>query len=137
MASKSASIKLTLDAGGLKSGLKDAEKAGEGAAKGIGASFSKALTAGVKGGVDSIKGAFSSIKSTLLSISGIAGGVGIAELARGSLQTEGTFRKLAFSINAGTHAGVGFKGMLVEAQKTVGDVKDGAKNLADKITGKR
>ncbi|MBE7199390.1 CsbD family protein [Methylobacterium sp. A49B] len=24
-----------------------------------------------------------------------------------------------------------------EAQKTVGDVKDGAKNLADKITGKR
>ncbi|MFB0492971.1 uncharacterized protein YjbJ (UPF0337 family) [Methylobacterium sp. OAE515] len=24
-----------------------------------------------------------------------------------------------------------------EAQKTVGDVKDGAKNLADKVTGKR
>ncbi len=129
MGTKSASIKLTLDASAFKSGLKAAGADGEGVAKGIGTSFSKAMTAGVKGGVDAVKGAFSTLKSTILSIGGIAGGIGIAELARGALQTESTFRKLAFSIKAGGNAGVDFRTVMQGAQKVALETGHSADDL--------
>lgn len=102
MADKTASIKVDLKADQAKAGIRGLGAETKKTAGEMGSSLQSALSTGMKGGVDAVKSAFSSIKSTVLSLGGLAGGLGIAELAKGAIQSEGAYRKIAFQIHAGT-----------------------------------
>lgn len=113
---KAAGIKLTLQAQGFNNGLKKAEDEAKKSGSRMGGAFKDALSNGLKAGLDAVKSTFSTIKDTVLSIGGLAGGIGVVELLRGAVTTEHGFRKLAFAIRAGTGAGVDFQQMQKNVQ---------------------
>ena len=87
MAEKAASIKVNLKGDQAKSeirGLKDDTKRAAGE---MGSALQGALSTGLKGGTDALKGAFSSIKSVVMSIGGLVGGLGIDLRATSDGQT--------------------------------------------------
>lgn len=117
-ASREAGIKLTLNASGFGKGLRDAE--GEVAKSGsrMGASLKKGLGEGLKGGLDAVRGAISSIKSAIGTLAGVGGLIGFTEMIREGLSTEGVFKKLTFSMRtAGAEVGH-FRELMDIAQKS-------------------
>lgn len=134
MAEKSASIKVDLKSDQAKAGIRGLGSETKKVAGEMGSSLQSALSTGMKGGVDAVKSAFSSIKSTVLSLGGLAGGLGIAELARGAIQSEGAYRKIAFQIHAGTGEMVAMRDIQKEthaaALKTGQASDDLAKSMA-------
>ena len=118
MATKTAGIKLTLSAAGFSTGLTKLEGDSKRSAKSIGQHFQTAMSDGLKNGLESVRSTFSTIKNTVMSIGGLAGGLGVAELLRGAVTTEAGFRKLAFSIRAGTGEAIDFRDVQREVQAT-------------------
>jgi len=98
MADKTASIKVDLKGDEAKAGIRSLGTETKKTAGEMGSSLKGALSEGMKGGVDAVKSALSTIKSTVLSIGGIAGGLGLAEMARGAVAAQGEVRRLAFRI---------------------------------------
>lgn len=113
---KTAGIKLTLQSQGFNNGLKKAEDDAKKSGSRMGGAFKEALSSGLKAGLDAVKSTFSTIKDTVLSIGGLAGGIGVVEMLRGAVTAEHGFRKLAFAIRAGTGAGVDFQQMQKNVQ---------------------
>src|SRR5262245_3522693 len=109
MATKTASVKLDLKAGGYIAGLRDIEGKSKESAGRIGGAFKSAMSAGLKGAGDSIKSALSTVKSTIAGIGGLAGGFGLAEGISGAIKMESTFRQLANRIKLGTGEAVNWK----------------------------
>ena len=100
MAEKAASIKVNLKGDQAKSeirGLKDDTKRAAGE---MGSALQGALSTGLKGGTDALKGAFSSIKSVVMSIGGLVGGLGVAEITKQALDANSKFGDLSFGIRA-------------------------------------
>ena len=100
MAEKAASIKVNLKGDQAKSeirGLKDDTKRAAGE---MGSALQGALSTGLKGGTDALKGAFSSIKSVVMSIGGLVGGLGVAEITKQALEANSKFGDLSFGIRA-------------------------------------
>lgn len=100
MAEKTAAIRVNLkgdQAKGEIRGIKDeAKKAGSE----MGSALQGALSTGLKGGVDAVKGAFASIKNVALSIGGLVGGLGVAEITKQALDANAKFGDLSFGIRA-------------------------------------
>lgn len=102
MADKTASVRLDVKTQGFTQGLRGAEREAKSTAKSMGQAFSSGLNEGAKAGLDTFKSMFSTIKSGMASVGAIIGGVGFAGLVRGAIDSEQAFRKLAFSMGAGT-----------------------------------
>jgi hypothetical protein len=113
---KEAGIKLTLNASGFTGGMRAAENEGKRAAGSIGKAFEKAWDSGVKGAGRAITGTLSTIKSTIGAIAPMLGGLSVGALIADSVKGQGEFKKLAFSIRAGTGSVVDYRDMLKEAQ---------------------
>lgn len=100
MAEKAASIKVNLKGDQAKNevrGLKDETKRAAGE---MGSALQGALSTGLKGGVDAVKGAFASIKNVAMSIGGLVGGLGIAEITKQALDANSKFGDLSFGIRS-------------------------------------
>ncbi len=118
MSDKEAKVKISVSAEGFKRGLKDAEGEAKKTGGGIQKALGEGLSKGLKGGIDSLKSALSTIKSTVGSIAGIGGLLGFGELARGAIAAEGGYRKLAFAIRTGTGAAVEWRDIQKQVQAT-------------------
>ncbi len=100
MADKTAAIRVNLKGDQAKSeirGLKDDTKRAAGE---MGSALQGALSTGLKGGTDALKGAFSSIKSVVMSIGGLVGGLGFAEITKQALDANSKFGDLSFGIRS-------------------------------------
>ena len=100
MADKTAAIRVNLKGDQAKSeirGLKDDTKRAAGE---MGSALQGALSTGLKGGTDALKGAFSSIKSAVMSIGGLVGGLGFAEITKQALDANSKFGDLSFGIRS-------------------------------------
>ncbi len=117
MATKQAGIKLTLDAGGFRKGLRDTEGEARQSGSRMGKAFSSAFSDGAKGAKDALRSTFSTIKSTMMGLGGLAGGIGFAELTRGAIMTEATFRRLSGRIKDGSGQIVSFRDLQRDARK--------------------
>ena len=98
MADKTASIKVDLKGDEAKAGIRSLGTETKKTAGEMGSSLKGAFSEGMKGGVDAVKSAFGTIKSTILSIGGIAGGLGFAEIQRQALEANSKFGDLAAGI---------------------------------------
>lgn len=117
MAEKAASVKLGLKNKGFVDGLKDAKNKGTAEAQALGRSFSQHLSAGMRGGLASVKQGFSSLKTFVAGLGLFAGLPGLKDQVMHAVQMEGKYRHLAFAIRAGTGEAVRWQSI----QKAIGD----------------
>lgn len=113
---KEATILLKLDAKEYARGLAGLDKPAAEAGEKSGTAFSKAFSTGLKGAKSAVEGLYSTIRGGILAFSGVAGMAGTMELARHAMQAEGTYKKLAFQIQAGTGQLVNFREMMEKAK---------------------
>lgn len=102
MADKTATLSLKLRKSGFSDGLRDAENEAKRRGKSMGDAIGEGLKNGAKSGLGEVKSALSHIKGTMLTLGGIAGGVGLAEMGKHALNAELQFKRLNFAIKAGT-----------------------------------
>jgi hypothetical protein len=102
MADKTATLSLRLRKSGFSDGLRDAENEAKRRGKSMGDAIGEGLKSGAKHGLGEVKNALSHIKGTILTLGGIAGGVGLAEMGKHALNAELQFKRLNFAIKAGT-----------------------------------
>lgn len=112
--SKSASIKLTINKGPFKDGLKESEKDVQAFGDRANAALNKGFKDGIKGAESSLKSLGSSIKSGLAQFSGIGGALGMVELVKLAVQTEGAFKGVAAGIRFGTGAATDFRALMAD-----------------------
>jgi hypothetical protein len=110
MGDKTATVRLDVKGDGFRSGMNKAKQDVARGAKEMGSSLSSAMNEGAKGGVNAIKGMLGTIKNAAMGLSGIFGGIGFAELVKGSLDSRAQFVNLSMAIEAGS-------GRIVEWQK--------------------
>lgn len=118
MADKEATLKLTLKADGFRKGLTDAEKAAAKSGAEMGKGLSKGLSDAGKAGLDALKGSLSSLKSAVMGIAGIGGGLALADMAKRAIDGARQFRDLAFRIKAGTGEMQNWRDLQADAQRT-------------------
>lgn len=116
---KEAAIRITANASGFTKALRAAEQIAKSSGKRMGESLSKGLSSAVKNVGPALRSALGTIKSTVLSSTGLHGGLELASLVRGAMEAEAGFRKLAFSIRAGTgqDAAGGFRALQKEVHQ--------------------
>lgn len=106
MATKEAGIRLTLKDTGFKSGIRGAESETKRAASSMGNALQSAMSKGAKAGFDAVKSSLSSIKSTITTLGGLVGGIGVADLVRKTVNAQGGFRALSFAMQRGANVAV-------------------------------
>lgn len=116
MAVKEASVRLEVKGDGFKRGIRAAENTVKRGAKKMRGALTSELSKGAKGGLDALKGMFSRIKSGFTSIAGLAGGIGFGALIKDAVDADTTFRKLAFTVSAGSGAIVEHNSLMKQAQ---------------------
>jgi len=106
MADKTATVKIQADASGFRKEVKDTAKGVEAtlkaAAKAVESDFSKSLSAGIKGGTDELKKMGAKIKDVASQFGPLIGFTGVGALAKSAIDAESQFRKLSFTLGAGT-----------------------------------
>ena len=100
MADREARARLTLNASSFQKGIKDASRGVAAEARSMGQAMSSGLSAGAKGGLDSIKSMFSSIKSVAMGLGAVVGGIGLAGLVKGAIDLQTKFRQLGFTLHS-------------------------------------
>jgi hypothetical protein len=98
----------------------------------MGDAIGEGLKSGAKHGLGEIKNALSHIKGTMLTLGGIAGGVGLAEMGKHALNAELQFKRLNFAIKAGTgkeFAG-GYRALQKQIQSMAVETGQTTKDLA-------
>ncbi len=102
MAETTAAVRLTLkDRGFVRTFQRTAQTVGQGA-RDMGAKLRSSMSRGVDGGMDALRAMGSQLKNVTGLVGGIAGGLGLAELAKGAIDAETQFRNLSFALEAGT-----------------------------------
>ena len=118
MAEKTASVKLGLKNKGFVDGLKDASRKGDDTAKGLGKSFSTHLSAGMRGGLDSVKQGFSSLKTFVAGLGIFAGLPGLKDQVVHAVKMESNYRHLAYAIKSGTGEAIKWQTIQKSIQQT-------------------
>lgn len=137
MADKAASIKVNLKGDQAKSeirGLKDDTKRAAGE---MGSALQGALSTGLKGGTDALKGAFSSIKSVVMSIGGLVGGLGVAEITKQALESNSKFGDLSFGIRSAGGSMQDVAAIQKQLQKGALDTAQDSFKMVDAFEGLR
>ena len=101
----------------------------------MGEGFQRHLSAGLKGGLDSIKNGFSRLKSFVVGLGLFAGLPGLKDMAQHAIQMEGSYRHLAFAIKAGTGVGVEWRDLQKDIQRTALDTGNKTEDLAASFEG--
>jgi len=102
MADKTATVRFDVKGDGFRSGMNQAKQQVVRGSKEMGAALQSGMNAGAKAGVDSIRSMLGAIKTAALSLGGLFGGLGMAELVRGSIDSRKQFRNLSAAIEAGS-----------------------------------
>lgn len=116
MAVKEASVRLEVKDSGFRRGVRGATASVKQGAKQMGGALRSSLSAGAKGGLGALKGMFSRIKKGFTSLAGLAGGIGMGALAKSAIDADTTFRRLAFTVSAGSGVIVDHNALMREAQ---------------------
>ena len=113
-----------------KRGLKELDQETQRTANSMKNALGGALSAGLKGGTDAVKGLFSTIKNGAAQIGGLLGGLGVAELARGALEAQSSWSGLRFRIQAAGGSAKDFAAAQGQIQKAaLASGQDGMKLL--------
>lgn len=117
MADSKATVRIDAKTDGFKRGMKEAEKAAIAAGSKSGSAFSKGMNAGAAGGLKAIKGVFAQAKTLATSLGGVLGGVGFASLAKGAIDSQKSFKQLAFRINLAGDQAIKWQTLQKQVQK--------------------
>lgn len=98
MADKKLGVKVELNPD--KRGLKELDQETKRTASSMKAALGGALSEGLKGGTDAVKGLLSDLKKGVGQIGGLLGGLGAAELARGAIEAKSRWSALQFQIKS-------------------------------------
>lgn len=130
MATREAGVRLTLQNQGFKRGMADVEADTKRRASSMGNALRSSLSDGAKGGLNALKSAFSAVKSTIFTLGGLTGAIGVGALIRGAITMESKYRQLAFAIKAGTGASVDFRTIQKDVEATALKTGQTAEDLA-------
>src|SRR5262245_20072557 len=135
MAERTASLKLSVKAQGARAALRDMRTDAERNAKGMGDAFRRHMSAGLKGGLDSIKSSFSSLKAFVAGLGIFAGLPGLRDQVQQAIQMEARYRHLAFAIKAGTGVGVQWRDVQKDIQRAALETGNRTEDLAASFHG--
>jgi TP901 family phage tail tape measure protein len=116
MASKEAAVRLELKDAGFRRGIKAAETAVKGSAAKMGVALRTSLSRGAKGGLTAVRGMFSTIKQGMVQMGSLAVGIGFGALVKSAIDAEQVFRKLSFTVSAGSGAWTEYDDLQKQAQ---------------------
>lgn len=134
-ASKLASIKLTLDKSGFSGGLRSGEAEVKSVSQRMGAALKKGLDEGITGGKRAISDLASSIKGTITTLGGLAGGIGLVDLARDAVLGAAGFRHLADAAKRGSGELVDWKRLQEDARASANRWAQDTDQLGKAMTG--
>jgi len=117
VADSKATVRIDAKTDGFKRGMKEAEKAAIAAGSKSGSAFSRGMNVGAAGALKSIKGVFAQAKTLATSLGGVLGGVGFASLAKGAIDSQKSFKQLAFRINLAGGQAIKWQTLQKQVQK--------------------
>lgn len=137
MADKKLGVKVELQPD--KRGLKELDQETKRTASSMKAALGGAMSEGLKGGTDAVKGLLSGLKSAVGQVGGLLGGLGVAELARGAIEAKSRWSALQFQIKAAGGTAADFQRVQERIQKaSLATAQDSMKmvDVFDQLRGK-
>lgn len=134
---KTAQIRVDIKPDGAKAGIKAIGDETSRTASGMKSALSGALSEGMKGGTDAVKGLLSTVKSAAGMIGGLLGGLGLAEMVKGSLEATAKWGALSAGIRFAGGSARDATGVMKQLQQTAIETAHDSMQLVDVFEGIR